>query len=126
MELSLQITSHGDTTPREISWLSLELREVLERLPGVERVEPHRVGAPGGAKGFMADALGSLAVSLAPTVVKALFQTLQSVLSRQPAATKVSIETKDGKFNFEFDPKKVSLQELVSAAERLGAAPSPS
>ncbi len=123
MDLSLRITSLGDTTPREISAASAELRDVLERLPGVERVAPHHVAAPGGAKGFVADALGSLAVSLAPTVVKALFQTLQSVLSRQLAATKVSIETKDGKFSFEFDPKKISLQELVSAAERLGAAP---
>lgn len=123
MDLSLQISPVGDTTSREISIASQELRNVLERLPGVAHVEPHRVSAPDHAKGALADALGGLAISLAPTVAKAVLQTLQAVLSRQPAATKVLIETRDGKFNFEFDPKKVSLQELVSAAERLGATP---
>jgi hypothetical protein len=49
-------------------------------------------------------------------VLKAVFQALQTVLSRQPAATKVLIKTKDGEVSFEFDPKKISLRELVNAA----------
>jgi hypothetical protein len=48
-------------------------------------------------------------------------QALQTVLSSHPA-TKVLIKTKDSQVSFEFDPKKISLQELVSAAERLRAA----
>jgi len=71
------------------------------------------------------DALGGFAVSLVPDVLKAVFQALQTVLSRQPAGTKVSIKTKDGEFSFEFDPKKISLRELVNAAERLRTAPPP-
>ena len=126
MDLSLQITPVGDTTSREISAASQELRDVLEDLPGVVRIEPYRVPAPDHAKGALVDALGGLALSCAPAVLKAVLQALQAVLSRQPASTKVLIETRDEKFNFEFDPKKISLQELVGAAERLGGAPSTS
>ena len=123
MDLSLQIVPVGDTTSREISAASQELRDVLENLPGVAQVEPHRVPAPVHTKGALVDALGGLALSCAPAVLKAVLQALQAVLSRQPASTKVLIETRDGKFNFEFDPKKIGLQELVGAAERLGGAP---
>ena len=125
MELSLQITPVGDTTAREISAASQEVRDVLERLAGVERIEPQHVLAPDRAKGGLVDALGGFAVSLVPDVLKAVFQALQTVLSRQPAGTKVSIKTKDGEFSFEFDPKKISLRELVNAAERLRTAPPP-
>jgi len=125
LELSLQITPVGDTTAREISAASQEVRDVLERLAGVERIEPQHVLAPDRAKGGLVDALGGFAVSLVPDVLKAVFQALQTVLSRQPAGTKVSIKTKDGEFSFEFDPKKISLRELVNAAERLRTAPPP-
>ena len=125
MELSLQITAVGDTTAREISAASQEVRDVLERLAGVERIEPQHVLAPDRAKGGLVDALGGFAVSLVPDVLKAVLQALQTVLSRQPAGTKVSIKTKDGEFSFEFDPKKISLRELVNAAERLRTAPPP-
>jgi len=121
MDVWLQITPVGDTTSREISVASQELRDVLEHLPGVARIEPHRIPAPDHAKGALGDALGGFALSFAPTVLKAVLQTLQAVLTRQPALTKILIKTRDEKFNFEFDPKKISLQELVCAAERLGA-----
>jgi hypothetical protein len=123
LELSLQITAVGDTTAREVSAASQEVRDVLERVAGVERVEPQRIPAPDQAKGALVDALGGLAVSLVPGVLKAVFQALQTVLSRQPAATKVLIKTKDGEVSFEFDPKKISLRELMNAAERLRMAP---
>jgi len=123
LELSLQIAAVGDTTAREISAASQEVREVLERLAGVERVEPQRVPAPDPAKGGLVEALGGFAISLVPEVLKGVFQALQTVLSRQPAATKVSIKTKDGEIVFEFDPKKISLRELVNAADRLRAVP---
>jgi len=123
LELSLQITAVGDTSSREISAVSQEVREVLERLAGVERVEPQRVPAPDHAKGGLVEALGGFAISLVPEVLKGVFQALQTVLSRQPAATKVSIKTKDGEIVFEFDPKKISLRELVNAADRLRAVP---
>ena len=131
MDLSLQITPSGDTTLREISAASQELREFLERIPGVAWVEPQRVpapdhvkaisnhakGAPDHAKGGVVDVLGAFALSVAPAVLKTVLQALQSVLSRQPQATKVLIKTKDGQFSFEFDPKKISFQELAAVAE---------
>ena len=123
MDVLLQIAPVGDTTSREISAASQELRDVLEHLPGVARIEPHRVPAPDHAKGALVDALGGIALSFAPTALKALLQTLQTVLSRQPASTKILIKTGGEEFDFEFDPKKISLQELVSAAERLSAGP---
>ena len=122
MDLSLQISPAGDTTAREISAASQEVRDVLERLPGVERIGPQRVPAPDQSKGGLVDLLGGLALSVAPAVLKAVLQTLQAVLSRQPQLTKVLIQTKDGQVSFEFDPRRISLQELVTAAERLGAA----
>jgi hypothetical protein len=125
VDLSLQISPVGDATAREISAASQEVREVLERLPGVGRIGPQRVPAPDQTKGGLVDLLGGLALSVAPTVLKAVLQALQTVLSRQPPATKVLIQTTDRKISFEFDPKKISLQELVSAAERLGAAAPP-
>ena len=123
MDALLQITPVGDTTSREISAASQELRDVLEHLPGFSRIEPLRVPAPDHAKGALVDALGGIALSFAPTALKALLQTLQTVLSRQPASTKILIKTGGEEFDFEFDPKKISLQELVSAAERLSAGP---
>ena len=90
---------------------------------GVARLGPHRVPAPVYTKSALVDALGDLALSCAPAVPKAVLQALQAMLSCQPASTKVLIETRDGKFNFEFDPKKISLQELVGAAGRLGGSP---
>ena len=125
MDLSVQITPVGDTTDREISAASQEVRDILERLPGVGRVEPQRVPAPDQTKGGLVDVLGGLALSAAPAVLRAVLQALQTVLTRQPPVTKVLIQTKDRKVSFEFDPKRVSLQELVSAAERFVAAARP-
>jgi hypothetical protein len=80
------MTPVGDTTAREISAASQEVRDALERLAGVERIEPQRVPAPDQAKSGLVEALGGFAVSLVPDVLKGVFQVLQIVLSRQPAA----------------------------------------
>jgi hypothetical protein len=88
----------------------------------VERIAPQRVPAPDQTKGGLVDLLGGLALSVAPAVLKAVLQALQTILARHPTATKVLIQTKDGQVSFEFDPKQISLQELVTAAERLRAA----
>jgi hypothetical protein len=122
MDLSLQIKPVGDTTAREITTASEELRLRLERLPGVDRIAPCQVAAPEGAKGGLASALGSLALSVAPDAIKQALQVVTASLAPRPQ-TKIVIESKDGKVSFEFDPKRISLQDLVAAAERLRAAP---
>ena len=124
MDLSIQIAPIGNTTSREIFSASHELRETLEHLPGISRVEPYRIPAPEHAKGVLVDVLGRLAVSVAPDLLKGTLQTIHSILCRQPAMAKVVIEIKDSKVNFEFDPKTISLGELMDAAERFRAAAS--
>jgi hypothetical protein len=74
VDVSLQISPVGDTTAREVSAASQEVRDVLERLPGVERIEPQRVPAPDQTKGGLVDLLGGLALSVAPAVLKAVLQ----------------------------------------------------
>ena len=123
MILTLRIIATGDTTPREISAATEEVRSSLERTRGIERATPQREAASGSAKG-LADVLGNLAVTLAPSALKGAFQVVQAALARQPT-TKIVVEHKDTKFQFEFDPRKTSLQDLVAAAERLRAAAEP-
>jgi hypothetical protein len=125
LDLSLQIVPVGDTTAREIAAASEEVRDVLERFRGVERVEPQRTSAPDQTKGGLTEVLGALVVSVAPVALKALLQAVQTVLARRASATKVLIKTKEAQVSFEFDPRRISLQELVSAAERLGVAAPP-
>jgi hypothetical protein len=122
MNLSLHITPVGNTTPREIAAASNDVRRTLERLPGVTRVAPLPATAPAGAKAGLIGAIGELAMSLAPTAIKEALQAVLTVLAQRPQ-TKVVIESKDAKVSFEFDPKRITLQELVAAAEKLRAAP---
>jgi hypothetical protein len=125
MELSLLITPAGDTTAREISAATQDVRDLLERLPGVSAVAPQQVPAPDHAKGAFVDALGSLVLSVAPAALQGVLQLLQSVLAPRPQ-TKFSLQSKDGQVSFEFDPKKISLQDMVDAVQQLrGAAPPP-
>ena len=70
MDLSLQISPVGDTTAREVSAASQEVRNVLERLPGVERIAPQRVPAPDQTKGGLVDLLGGLALSAPPLCLR--------------------------------------------------------
>jgi hypothetical protein len=124
MELSLQIIPAGDTTAREISAATQDVRDMLERLPGVSAVAPQRVGAPDRAKGGLIDALGSLVLSVAPAALQGVLQLLKSVLASRPQ-TKFMLQTKDGQVSFEFDPRKISLQEMVDAVQQLRGAAQP-
>jgi hypothetical protein len=120
MELSLQLIAVGDTTSREISKASQDMRDALERLQGVAQIDTVEEASPDQAKG-VAEAVGKFLVSLAPAALRVVMQALKTVLGPHPQ-TKVLIQTKGGKFSFEFDPKTVSLQDLVAAADRLRAA----
>ena len=119
MDLSLQILPVGDTTPREIAAASQELQELLQHFPGMSRVETVPMPAPEGSKGPVATALGDLALSVAPTLVRGMLGIVRAILARQPGLTEVAIQTKDGKFSAKFDPKTVTLTELGQLAERL-------
>jgi hypothetical protein len=122
MDISLQMIAVGDTTSREITKASQDLRRALERLQGVAQIEAVEEPTPDQAKG-VTEAVGKFLVSLAPRALRAVMQALKTVLAPHPQ-TKVLIETKgkDQKFSFEFDPKTITIQELVDAAYRLRAA----
>jgi hypothetical protein len=125
VELSLQMIAVGDTTSREISKASQDLRDALERLQGVEQIETAQEPTPDQAKG-VGEALGKIFVSVAPAALRVMMQALKTVLSPHPP-TEIVIQTKNGKFSFKFDPKTVSLQELGVFADgllRAGAPPS--
>ena len=124
MELSLRIIPAGDTTAREVSAATQDVRDMLERLPGVSAVAPEQAAAPDHAKGGFVDALGSLALSVAPAALQGVLQLLQSMLAPRPQ-TKFALQTKDGQISFEFDPRKISLQEMVDAVQQLRGAPPP-
>jgi hypothetical protein len=123
VELSLEMIPVGDTTRREISAASRDLRDALERIQGVARIEPVQEPIPDQGKG-VGEALGKFLVSLAPAALRVVMQAVRAALAPHPQ-TKVSIQTKGGKFSFEFDPKTISLQELVAAADRLRTAAAP-
>lgn len=121
MELSLQIVPIGDTTPHEIAAASQELQDNLGHLPGLSRVESDRIPAPDGSKGAFVAALGSLALSVAPTILEKLLGVVSTVLARQPAPTEIVIKTKNGEVSARFDPKKITLDEIADYAKRLRA-----
>ena len=117
MMLTLSISPAGNTTSREVLNATQQVRSALERTPGIQRTVPQRVKAPEQAKG-VADALGTLMVTLVPDVLKTTFSVLKESLARHPP-TKILIEHGATKLNFEFDPKTTSMQDLAAFAERL-------
>lgn len=120
MELSVQVIPVGDTTRREIAEASQDLRNAVERLQGVARIEAVQEPVGDGGKG-VGEVIGKFMISLAPAALRAIMQALRTVLAPHPQ-TKIVIQTKDGRFNFEFDPKTVSLQDLGALADRLRTA----
>jgi hypothetical protein len=116
LDLSLQIVAVGDTTPREISAASEDLHDALYRLPGIASIRAVQIPSPDQTKGGLVDDLGNLAVSLVPTTLRTLLQIAKSVLSPHPQ-TKVVV--KSGEVRLEFDPRQISLEELVTAAQKL-------
>jgi hypothetical protein len=89
MDISLQMIAVGDTTSREITKASQDLRDALERLQGVAQIETVEEATPDQAKG-VTEAVGKFLVSLAPAALRAAMQALKTVLSPQPQ-TKVVI-----------------------------------
>jgi hypothetical protein len=124
MDISLETVPVGDTTSRELSKAAQDLRAALEGLEGVTQINIAQQPTPERGKG-VGEVVGKFFVSMAPAAVSVVMQALKTVLAPHPQ-TKVVIETKGGKFKFEFDPKTVSLKELVAAADQLRAvAPRP-
>lgn len=80
-KLEVQFGIDGDAPADELDEVTSALREQLLQLE-VDSVERPRVDAPPGARAGEAAALGTLLVTLAPTVLGAVVQTIRSWLAR--------------------------------------------
>jgi hypothetical protein len=117
MEFIVNLVPIGNTTEKEIAASRIEVQAAVERLRGVERVTLVQGKAPEGAKGVATD-FAAFLVSLPPSVISGLFETIRSVLTRpaQPPA-KVKI-TADG-VDLEFDPRRISLGDMAQFVKQL-------
>ena len=124
MELSVSFVGIGNTTEREIVALTQTVQDALRRAPGAELLGPVRRPAPEGTKGGVFEEIGSFLLTAAPAALKQLLPLLKSVLTRpgQPM-TEVIIEDRGSKATFKFNPKDVTLQDLVDNVLRLRETP---
>lgn len=109
----------GDQT--ELDELTRELRSEIEQL-SVDSVDEVSLGeAPEGTKSADWVSIGSMAVTLAPTIIPPLFELLKSWIDRKPS-TPVIIKIKVGKktAQIEYDPTKTSAEELETLVKALG------
>jgi hypothetical protein len=106
----------GDSDPEEVAQLGQRLRRDIQQLD-VDSVEFARGGvAPAGAKGDPVT-MATLAVTLAPVVLKSLFDLLQGWTSRHDKST-VTIEMGSDKLTLTGSPSKEQLQVIQAALQR--------
>jgi hypothetical protein len=124
MELTVSLVPLGNTTEREIAILTQEVRDALRRVPGIEALEPVYKEAPDGTKGGFFEEVGSFLLTATPTALKLLLPLLKSILMRpgQPM-TEVVVKERNSEVHFKFNPKDVSIQDLVDNVLRLRVHP---
>lgn len=113
--------SIADANPEELDGFTRQLRSEIEQLD-VDSVEDVSLGeAPSGAKALDWASIGSMTVTLAPTLIPPLFDLLKSWVERKPS-TPVKIKIKVGKrtAQIEYDPTKTSAKELETLVRNLG------
>ncbi len=101
----------GDAT--ELDELTRQLRGEIEEL-NVDSVDSVSQGSPPpGTKAAEWASIGSLAVSLAPTMVPAVFGVLKSWIDRKPSVpVKIKVRVAGGTAEIEYDPTKTSADDL--------------
>lgn len=110
-----------DDDQTELDELTHELRSEIEQL-SIDSVEDVSLGeAPEGTKAADWASIGSMAVTLAPTIIPPLFELLKSWVDRKPS-TPVKIKIKVGRkiAQIEYDPTKTSAEELEILVKTLG------
>jgi hypothetical protein len=117
MNISVGVVAVGNTSQREVAELTGELREAVERLRGVESVEPVRTAAPSGAKGI-GEVLGAFLVNLPGTLIPGVLEILKAVVSR-PAQPPVQIKITADTGEVTFDPKQIKAADLALLIEQL-------
>jgi len=117
VEITVVLIPVGKTTEREVAALRTEVQGAVQRLRGVERVGPVRSQAPEGAKG-VAEAVGAFLVGLPAGAVSDVFDVIKGVLTR-PAQPPAKVKVTADDVELEFDPRRVSLDDMASFVERL-------
>jgi hypothetical protein len=112
----ISIDSGTDSDQEELAQLGQRLRRDIQQLD-VDAVEFAREGAaPAGAKGDPLT-MGSLAVTLAPVVLKPLFDMLQSWTARHNNST-VTIEMGGDKLTMTGSPSKEQLAVIQAVLKK--------
>lgn len=113
--------SLNDDNQRELDELTHELRSEIEQL-NVDSINKVFFGeAPEGTKTVDWISIGSISVTLAPTIIPPLFELLRSWIDRKPS-TPVKIKVKVGKktAQIEYDPINTSAEDLEALLKSLG------
>jgi hypothetical protein len=118
-ELVIELSLDGGDNS-ELDDLARQLKAEVEEL-SVDDVTGIPTGiVPIGTKGAELDAIGQMAVTLAPTLIPPLFELLKSWVDRKPS-TPVKIRVRVGKrtAQIEYDPTKTSTKELEMLVKTL-------
>jgi hypothetical protein len=120
LELIVRIVPTDTTTQDEVIALTEEVRPELESTEDVIHVSSVHGAAPHGSKTGGIAEVGAFLLSLGPKAVDSVLKVLKTVLGRpgQPR-TIIKIQKKGTKYDFEFDPRQVKLEEIVDQIRRL-------
>ena len=117
MNITITLVPMGKTSEREIAALRARVQGAVERLRGVREVMPVRSDTPEGAKGVAAT-VGAFLVGVAPEVVAGVFETIKAVLAR-PAQPPAEVKVTAAGVELEFDPRRMSLDDMAIFVERI-------
>jgi hypothetical protein len=116
----VQLSLDEKASAEELGEMTHQLNDEILQL-NVDSIEPVRKGkAPAGTKGAEAALAGQLLVTLAPTLVGALFDLLKSWKARK-ASSPVKLKLTVGGIaaDLEFDPATISPEQLSALVEGL-------
>lgn len=121
--LLLQVDAGADADAEELDQLTRQLRDEMQELD-VESVELVKGEAvPEGAKVFEVVTLGSLAVSVLPSIIPKLIEFLQNWLMRgENRRIKIKTQVGDRSVELEYSPAAMSQTELKNLVETLTGA----
>lgn len=116
----IQLSLDEKSSPEELGEMTHQLNDEILQL-NVDSIEPVSKGkSPGGTKGTEMALAGQLLVTLAPTLMGALFDLLKSWKARK-ASTPVKLKLTVGGVtaDLEFDPAVITPEQLAALVEGL-------
>lgn len=121
--LLLQVDAGADADAEELDQLTRQLRDEMQELD-VESVELVKGEAvPEGAKVIEVVTLGSLAVSVLPSIIPKLIEFLQNWLMRgENRRIKIKTQVGDRSVELEYSPAAMSQTELKNLVDTLTGA----